>query len=858
MNKLNEKTIYILRHGKAEDGNNHDDFRRALTDRGADDIQSTATALLHNPITPERVISSAAVRALQTTRIIAALLGVAKKQQKVHKALYEADKSLWLAQLQQLGERVSCVMLVGHNPGLEVLLRWLSGNVIDLPPGGLIALRYTGKWKSIGDCRLTGAHYPGRYRKRLPPLRSKNCLRYDAVTLTPQNRELSLLSFHARVAQEAADTNNNPIERLTFAGIVSSNLDEFYRVRMGSLAVALQSYKGKSPMRALSLAVQERVRGMQEEMTQLTKAIFRDLADKHDVLFVDEHSINQAQRREAVQIFENEVRAGLSIVMQPDKKTLNSYMKTDTIYLAVRLLNKDGEKRYALIEISTRRVSRFIPLPLTDSKSGAVRLRYLWLDDLLRLCLPDYLRPFGYEVESAHCIKITRTAELEENNSIDRRDDAEIFKILKTRAVGKIVRLMHDDEMPEDVLNYFQRRLDIAQGANIFPSGRYNNHRDLIGFRPPIRGTAPAKVKPQPVAALQNGNHYLKTVTRQDVLLHFPYHSFRHIINMLREASLDPQVTHIDITLYRVAESSEVIDALINAMYNGIEVRVMMEIKARFNEEDNLRWRRLLQDRGIKVIDEIPDMKVHGKVCLIRRRNQPDVAIFSTGNYNEKTAALYCDTALLTANKKITADALDFFALLEQPRRRKIADKMTHLLTSPYTMRQQLVELIHREIEHAAAGRRACIYLKLNNLNDNGMTRLLEHAARQGVTIKMIVRSTFSLNPELPEYKGRMQAVSIVDTLLEHARVIVFANNGNEQVYLSSADFLSRNLDRRFELAIPVLDKALKKELISMLNLQLADTVKARLLNAEQDNTLQKIPATPRLRAQKALLKLLQ
>lgn len=853
---MKHKTIYILRHGKAEDGNNHDDFRRALTPSGEKDIRAAALAML-NAAPPDYVISSAAARAAQTTKTAAAMLGMAEKQQIFGQELYEANRLTWLARLRRQSEKTGAVLLVGHNPALEVLIRKLSGLAIDLPPGGLVALRYDGAWKSIAACKLTGAHYPARYYKRLPPISKENIFNDEETPLTPQNRELSWLSFNARILQEAADKSNNPIERLTFAGVVSSNLDEFYRVRMGSVSAILQRKKGAHPMRALSLAVRKRVQKMQEDLTQLLDEILHALADAHDILFVDEKSIDRSQRKTATQIFETDVRAGLSVVMQPDKKTLHSYLKTDAIYLAARLLNAAGKRRYALVEVFTRKVGRFIPLPITDG-DGARRLRYLWLDDLLRLCLPDYFRPFGYVLESAHCIKITRTAEMEESNGSEERDDALIFKMLKKRDVGNIVRLMYDGDIPADVLGYFRRRMDLAAGVNVFASGRYHNHRDFIGFRPPIRASGLTSAKSLPVKGLSEGASYFQAAEKKDLLLHFPHHSFRHLINLLREASLDPKVTHIDITLYRVAEFSEVIDALVNAMYNGKEVRVMMEIKARFNEEDNLRWRRLLIERGINVLKEIPNKKVHAKVCLIRRNNRPDVAIFSTGNFNETTARLYCDVALITTNAELTADAARFFSLLENPEKAKIAEGCRHLLASPHAMRQRIVELIHREMENAAAGKPAHIYLKLNNLNDPGMTRLLHRAAINGVLVNLIVRSTFSLNPELPEYEGRMRAVSIVDTLLEHARIFVFANGGDDLVYLSSADFLPRNLDRRFELATPVPDKGLRRELLELLQLQLSDNVKARLLNAAQDNAPQHLPGAPKIRAQKALAKLLQ
>ncbi len=672
--------------------------------------------------------------------------------------------------------------------------------------------------------------------------------------VSPQNRELSWLSFNARVLQEAGDATVPLLDRLNFGAIVSSNLDEFCRVRIGSLVHRLSVAKSKQSRHFLALrellnVVNERTAEMQTELERTLLSIRAGLAAQHNIHIISLEQMNREQRHFARDYFRRSVRTGLTVVMQPSKKTLERVVQTELIYFAVNL--ESTRRRHAhraIIRIGHGNLPRFVQLP-GKSKD---ELTYVWLDDVIRFCLPMIFKPLGYTRYQAWCFKATRSAEVELGD-VDMRVSERYVRKLKDRDRGAVVRFIHDADMPNSLRKYLIDRLAMARGANIVASGRYHNFRDFMDFAPSadapgLRAKVHRSIMPP---GLSKASRYFPALEKADVLLHFPYHSFRNVINLLREASLDPSVTAIKMTIYRAARDSEIIDALINAMHNGKSVTVLLEVKARFDEEANVVWQQRLEEVGVNVLHGMPNYKVHTKLCLIERRGKrPDITVHSTGNFNEKSARVYSDCALMTADPKLAADVKGVFRFLRDPARGMSPQR---LLVSPYNMRESLNGLIDREIAHAGAGHDAHIRLKLNNLNDPGILARLDQAGRAGVKISMVVRGVLGMDPDEPAYQGNVRALSIIDTYLEHTRIFAFENNGDPQVYLSSADLMTRNLDHRVEVATPVGSSKLRGQLIHMIDLQLGDNVKARLLNGRQDNPMQRSQGR-KIRAQAAWL----
>ena len=671
--------------------------------------------------------------------------------------------------------------------------------------------------------------------------------------LSPQNRELSWLSFNARVLQEAADPSVPLLDRLRFGAIVSSNLDEFCRVRIGALVSRLNASPNKrnngrvKAVRDLLDVVSERTSEMQSELEWTLAAILAELAERHHIHLIAPEKMNREQREFVRDYFQRVVRTGLTVVMQPKKQTLERVVKTDLVYFGVQLEAKHRRRpHYAVVRVGHGALERFVRLP--DGPEG--ELVYAWLDDVIRMGMPQVFDPFGYHRYQAWCFKATRSAEVEVGD-FDLQVSERFVRKLKDRDRGAVVRFIHDADMPDSLLKYLTSRLATARGVNIVAGGRYHSFRDFSGFHPPVDGAGLRAKEHRSLAPpkLKKASRYFPALEKSDVLLHFPYHSFRHVINLLREASLDPSVTSIKMTIYRAARDSEIIDALINAMHNGKSVTVLLEVKARFDEAANVVWQQRLEEVGVNVLHGMPNYKVHAKLCLIERSGKrPDISVFSTGNFNERSARYYSDCALLTSNAQLGSDVKATFRFLRDPAK-GLSPK--RLLVSPHHMREPLAALIEREIKHARAGRKAHIWLKLNNLNDPDMLKCLDEAARSGVGLSIVARGVLGMDTDDPNYEGRVRAVSIIDSYLEHTRVFAFRNNGAVRVYISSADLMMRNLDHRVEVATPILSSALCDQLIHMIELQLADNVKARVLNGLQDNPMQRIQGK-KVRAQQA------
>ncbi|HYF31476.1 MAG TPA: polyphosphate kinase 1 [Chitinophagaceae bacterium] len=665
-------------------------------------------------------------------------------------------------------------------------------------------------------------------------------------------RDISWLSFNARVLQEAADPTVPLKERVRFLGIFSNNLDEFFRVRVATLKrmaelggkKKLAMHLEESPDKILE-EIQAIVLEQQSDFNRIWEGIFAEL-QKEKIFLVNERQLNKEQQRYVQTYFEDEVRPNI-IPLMIESIPQFPYLRDKSIYLGAVLSRKDGSMRrkYALIEVPSRALGRFVQLPSNPGEHHIILL-----EDVIRFNLKSIFSYFGYDRFESWIFKLTKDAEIDMDNDISTTLIQKIQKGVKNRRKGKPVRFVYDKEMDQGLLAYLIRRLDLPKQGAMIPGGRIHNFRHFMDF-PDVFSKKSQRKKPFMHPLLLKAPRVADVVLQKDVMLHFPYHSFNPVIDMLREAAMDPDVTSIKLTCYRLASNSKVINALINAVRNGKQVTVMIELRARFEEEANLAWKERLEEEGVRVLISIPDLKVHAKLCMIKKKvngRTINYGFVSTGNLNEKTAMVYGDHCLLTANRAIMADVNRMFIFLEK---HKDGDSILRacqtLIPCPTTLRKELEKMINREIKNAKNGVQACIILKMNSLSDELLIAKLHEAARSGVELKLIVRGIFCMYSQSKKFTAPVKAISIVDEYLEHARVFIFHNGGEEKVYISSADWMVRNLDHRVEATCPVFDDNIKKVLRTILEIQLRDNVKARILDNELsnkyvvDNSLQKV-----------------
>jgi polyphosphate kinase len=656
-------------------------------------------------------------------------------------------------------------------------------------------------------------------------------------------RDISWLSFNARVLQEANDPTVPLRERIRFLGIFSNNLDEFFRVRVATLKRMThfgdkaheKMHLEKNPKKILD-QIQEIVLEQQTEFNRIWINVQQDLK-KEGIRLVTEKQLNKEQKTFVEQYFDDEIQSEVIPLMIESTKEM-PYLRERSLYLAVCLRQKKNAyiKKYALIEVPSRNKRRFIKLPSAPGKYDIILM-----EDIIRYCLPQIFSFMGFDHYEAHIIKVTKDAEIDIDSDYSSTLIQKIEKGLKNRRKAKPVRFIYDREINAGLLEYLIRRLNIAKQDAIIPGGRIHNFRNFMDFPREIFSSKTIRKKPFPHPLLQVNRRISEMVQQQDILLHFPYHSFDAIIDMLREAAMDPDVQEIKITAYRLAENSKIINALINAYRNGKLVTVMLELRARFDEEANLEWKERLELEGVRVLVGVPHMKVHAKCCIIKKRIKNKTiqyGFISTGNLNEQTSKVYVDHCLLTSDRNIMADINRIFSYLERPiqSRLKLLRQCKTLLISPTSMRKNLASLVKNEIKLAQKGSPAAITLKMNSLSDGEMIDLLYDAAKAGVQIRLVVRGIFCMLPEQKKFIAQPYAVSVVDQYLEHSRVLIFHNNGKEKVYISSADWMVRNLNHRIEAAVAIKDPALQNELKDFLNIQLKDNVKARVLDNQLNN----------------------
>jgi polyphosphate kinase len=657
-------------------------------------------------------------------------------------------------------------------------------------------------------------------------------------------RDISWLSFNHRVLQEAADDTVPLKERIRFLGIFSNNLDEFFRVRVATLHRMIEvGKKGNMHLEVQPELILEEIQDIvleqQKEFESTWNNIFKELK-KEKIFLINETQLNREQKKFIVNYFDEEIRSNVVPLMIESIHTF-PVLSDKSIYLACKLSkkNKSIPQRFALVSVPARRLSRFIILP---SKQGEHHI--ILLEDIIRYCLPYIFSFFGYDTFSSHIIKVTRDAEIDIDSDIATSLIQKIEKGLKNRKKGKTVRFVFDKDIDPSLLTYLVKRLGLTEKDNLIPGGRIHNFKDFINFPDAVFQQKNPRKRPFVHPLLKNFATVTDVVLKKDVLLNFPYHSFDSVIDLLREAAIDPEVTHIKITCYRLAPRSKVVNALTNAVRNGKQVTAVIELRARFDEEANLEWKEELEEAGVKVLLGVPNMKVHAKLCLIKKvvnRQTTHYGFVSTGNLNESTAKIYGDHCLLTSDRNIMADVNRIFHYLEQPKTRiKFLRACKTLLVSPVSMRRQILALTDKEIKTARLGKPAAITLKLNSLSDVMLITKLYDAARAGVEIKMVIRGICCMLTENGKFKAPVQAISIVDEYLEHARVMIFHNGGKEKTFISSADWMVRNIDHRIEAACPIIEK----------DIQQSDNIKARLLDNELSNQYINPRNTKKVRSQ--------
>ncbi|TAH01801.1 MAG: polyphosphate kinase 1 [Sphingobacteriales bacterium] len=656
------------------------------------------------------------------------------------------------------------------------------------------------------------------------------------------NREISWLYFNDRVLQEAADHSVPLIERIKFLAIFSSNLDEFYRVRVATLnrlAIVVSKVKeelGYNPKKTLN-QIKNIVVKQEKKFNGLYADIIKELAE-NKIFIINDIQLNVTRGQFVKEHFREHILPTIVPIII-DEKAPFPELRDRVIYLLVKLIKTDDkiskpQIKHALIEIP-KTLNRFLVLPETN------KLKFIiLLDDVIRYCLDEIFFIFDYNQIEAHSLQITRDAELDLDKTVSDKFVDLLTKSIQKRKKGKPMRLLYDSEMPIDMLSLVVNKLNL-HSESLIPGNRYHNFKDFISF--PNVGDETLeykKILPLPVNGLSIQKGMFQLIKRRDYLVNFPYQSFDYIIHFMREAAIDPKVTEINITLYRLAENSKIINALINACRNGKKVNCLVELKARFDETANIYWTNRLQEEGVNVNYGITGYKVHTKICLITRIEKGEPVFYAnlaTGNYNEKTARIYCDHSLFTADKRITTELHKVFDALSK---KTLSKDYKHLVVSPLETRPKLFTLIDTEIDNAKAGKIAYIILKMNSLADELTIKKLYTASNAGVKIKLIIRGMCCLVPGKVGFSENIEVISIIDKFLEHARIWIFANHDKEKIFLLSADLMTRNLDHRVEVGFPIYDKNIKEEIRQMVDIQLMDNTKSREINQLNNNKYHK------------------
>ncbi|GFD88327.1 polyphosphate kinase [Tenacibaculum sp. KUL152] len=667
-------------------------------------------------------------------------------------------------------------------------------------------------------------------------------------------KELSWLAFNERVLQEAADKNNPAVERIRFLGIYSNNLDEFYRVRAADvkrqITIAQNDGNEEEAQRQTELMaqIQKKVVQLSEKFDQIHKDVVRALA-RYNIHILRKDDLDDYQKQWVRNFFVNKVLRHIAPILIDKKTDLLSRLNGNSVYLYVALRRVERNPKFAVIQVPTSEMSRFMLIPPQKSRK---KKSIIMLDDMIQLCIEDIFRGFvKFDEIEAFSFKMTRDAEYSINEEIDESFVEKMSESMKQRLIAEPVRVIYDNDMPQDMQQDLRKRLKITKLDTMHAAGHYRNFKDFIGF--PNVGREYLEHAPLPAIdsnAFSKYNTVFDAITAHDILLHYPYHRFLHFTEFVRQAAFDPNVKAIRINIYRVASNSRIINSLIDAVDNGKKVTVVVELRARFDEEANIEWSKRMTDAGIRVVLGVPTLKIHSKLCIVTREERGSMvnyAHFGTGNFNEKTAKIYTDYSLFTRNQELADEGVAVFDLIQYPYRRY---KFQHLQISPLNARTKIQSLIRQEIQHLNQGHKAQITFKINNLVDNELIDDLYRASQAGVKIRGIVRGMCSLNPGIKGISDNIEIISIVDRFLEHPRVMIFEGGGDRKVYISSADWMTRNMDNRIEVGCPVYDKGLQQRIVDIMELQFKDTLKARVIDKDQSNKYVRRGNRKKLRSQ--------
>jgi polyphosphate kinase len=679
------------------------------------------------------------------------------------------------------------------------------------------------------------------------------------------NREISWLRFNERVLQESADPQVPLIERFRFLGIFSNNLDEFFKVRYATVkrvvdaGAKLKGVLGDEKPKALLDEITKIVIAQQKQSLEILKKIEEELETKN-IFLINEKGLSQEQKVFVADYFNQHVSPVLMTIILNDLADFPT-LKDTAAYLAVKMtmtsedqgpktlvpLRKREDNRYAIIEIP-KSVDRFVVLPNVGEKQFIIML-----DDIIRFNLDKVFSMFSYTKISAHMIKITRDAELDMDNDLSKSFIEKIYESVEERKISDPVRFVHDMNIEKDTLKFLKDKMKLENTDSVIPGGRYHNRRDYMSF--PSLGRTDlqySKTVPLRVKGVPSEGSLLDHIAKKDFLQYTPYHTFSYITRFLKEAALDPKVKTIKITVYRLANNSQITASLINAVKNGKQVTVQIELQARFDEHANIEYAEQLQAEGVKLIFGIRGLKVHSKICLIEREESGVLKRYgfvSTGNFNESTARIYTDYTLFTAHDPILKELDKVFDFFETTYK---IHKYKHLIVSPHYTKNVFKKLIDQEIENAKAGKEACIKIKMNSFTSYKMIDKLYEASNAGVKIQLIIRGICCLVPGVPGMSENIEVISVIDKFLEHTRLFVFSNDGDYKIYISSADWMTRNLDYRVEVGCPIYDTEIKNELIDTFNMAWEDNTKSRWLTDQQESPYRKLAGAP-LRSQFAM-----
>ncbi|MCU7553173.1 polyphosphate kinase 1 [Alteromonas sp. ASW11-19] len=653
-------------------------------------------------------------------------------------------------------------------------------------------------------------------------------------------KELSWLAFNERVLQEAADKNTPAVERIRFLGIYSNNLDEFFRVRAADVKrqITIAQNDGNEEEAEAQIAllekIQQKVVKLSEKFDGIHKDALKSLA-RYNIHILRKDMLNDFQRTWARNLFINKILRHIAPILIDKSTDLLSRLNGTSVYLYVAIRREGRNPKFAVVQVPTAEMSRFVQIPPEKSRK---KKNLVLLDDIIQLCLEDIFRGFvKFDSLEAFSFKMTRDSEYSINDEIDESYVEKMSESMKQRLIAEPVRVIYDTAMPKDMVHDLRKRLKITSLDTMHAAGHYRNFKDFIGF--PNVGREYLEHSKLPAIDTQRFSRYntvFDAITAHDILLHYPYHRFLHFTEFVRQAAFDPSVKAIRINIYRVASHSRIISSLIDAVDNGKKVTVVVELRARFDEEANIEWSKRMTDAGIRVVLGIPTLKVHSKLCLVTREERGSLinyAHFGTGNFNEKTAKIYTDFSLFTRNQELADEAAAVFDLIQYPYRRF---KFQHLQISPLNARTKIQSLIRQEIQHLKEGHDAAITFKMNNLVDKELIDDLYRASQAGVRIRGIVRGMCSLVPGLPGISDNIEIISIVDRFLEHPRAMVFESGGDRKVFISSADWMTRNMDNRVEVGCPIFDKQLQQQIVDILEIQFQDTLKARVIDKDQTN----------------------